>query len=220
MKWFDYVFLAWLFEPNKASKEHNEKKRLRKARKKHLISTYGYDYYLRDRLWEKIKNQKKRDTYYTWKKRLLLYDFTVTGYDLKRNEQHYGKPMVHEYDFADAAYSPNDFQKPEERTMKLTLNLILQSFSQKPRDVLTCSNGVWFFVHSDGTDLYVEAAKEHKNTAKIKGSRKLDRANFDAIYLLYANNAPRKDYQSTTFHSSYWIGIFNLLSAENLSQNI
>jgi len=103
--WCNYYIYKWAKEGDEANERKRAEKSLKKTRKKHMISQYGYDYYLRDKIWEKIKNQKKKETYESWKRRLAIYGFTVQGFDTIRNEQHFGKPLVHEYNFYDAENS-------------------------------------------------------------------------------------------------------------------
>lgn len=210
--WSNYYLHKWAKEADKANEQRKAEKSLKKSRKEYLISKYGYEYYLRDKLWERIKNQKKKETYYSWKQRLAIYGFTVQGFDTKRNEQHYGKPLVHEYVFGDNSDSKANQKRKEANTMnKLTWNEILQSFTQEPRDVITRKNGVWFYASGDGKNIFIESGKEHENRSKITVCRRLDKDNFDKVFDMYVNNEPRAKICEVTQNSSYWFGIFHEL---------
>ena len=153
-------------------------------------------------------NQKKKETYESWKRRLACYGFTVQGFDTRRNEQHFGKPLVHEYNFNDQAESINVLKKGDYIMKNLTWKAILDEFTEKPRDVITRENGVWFYAYGDGKDVYVESGKNHKKSSKITVRRRLDYKNFEKVLNLYMNNAPRKEVLMITQNSSYWFGIF------------
>ncbi|MBQ7376356.1 MAG: hypothetical protein IJW52_05695 [Clostridia bacterium] len=208
--WGNYYIYKWAKEVDTARERKKSEKSLKKFRKKYMISEYGYDYYLRDETWKKIKDQKKKETYEIWKKRLALYGFTVQGFDTRRNEQHFDKPLVHEYNFYDQLTSIDISEKEEDNTMNnLTWESILISFTENPRDVLTRKNGVWFYTFGDGKNVYVEAGKNHKNCSKITIRRRLDCENFENIFYMYVNNTPRSDLLEITRNSSYWFGIFS-----------
>lgn len=207
--WSNYYFYKWAREGDKASKQRKAEKSLKKFRKKYMISEYGYEYYLRDKTWEKIKNQKKKETYESWKKRLAICGFTVQGFDIRRNEQHFGKPLVHEYNFYDQTEKSDTLKKGENIMHNLTLKEILESFSKNPRDVQTQQNGVWFYTYTEENSIYVEAGRSHTNCSKITTRRKLDSKNFETIYDMYLNNTPRSEVLNVTLNSSYWFGIFS-----------
>ena len=94
-----YYLFKFLREADAAAQRRKAEKQWRKFNKKRLIETYGYPYYLRDKTWNRIKNQKKRDSFDSWERRLAAYGFTVHGVDVQTGEQHYGKPLVHTYRF-------------------------------------------------------------------------------------------------------------------------
>ena len=73
-----------------------ELKAKKKEYKKRIISKYGYLYYLRDKTWNHVKNQKEFETREEWKKRLDFYGFTTDGIDIKTGKQHHAKPLVYE----------------------------------------------------------------------------------------------------------------------------
>ena len=177
-----------------------------------MIETYGYDYYLRDKLWEKLKKQKKRDTYESWKKRLAIYGFTVHGFDTKRNQQHYGKPLVHQYNFYDFEDNIEVLNKGDNKMNKLTWNDILKSYTDNPRDVITRENGIWFYAYGEGNKVYIESGRSHENCSKITVRRSLGSENFEEVYDMYLKKAPREEVCAVTQNSSYWFGIFSELS--------
>ena len=209
--WGNYYIYKWAKEADKSSERRKSEKSLKKFRKKCMISEYGYDYYLRDKTWEKIKDQKKKETYESWKRRLAIYGFTVHGFDTRRNEQHFGKPLVHEYNFYDQTNNTDTLKINKGDTIMNTLNWgeIFDSFAKNPRDVITQANGVWFYTYTEGKDIYVESGRNHKNRSKITTRRKLDRKNFETIYDMYLNNTPRSKILDITRNSSYWFGIFS-----------
>lgn len=213
--WTNYYLRKWIREADKA----NEKKRAEKAQQKFrracLISKYGYDYYLRDRLWERIKNQKKKESYHAWKQRLEIYGFTVQGFDTQRNEQHYGKPLVHEYVFGDNILIEDNQSEKEGSAMKqLTWDEIMKSFTQNPRDVITRENGIWYYVYSEKDNVYIESGKNHTNRSRITVRRRLDKENFEKVLAMYINNEPRIKVRDVTQNASYWFGIFSELLAK------
>ena len=207
--WGNYYIYKWAKEADKSSERRKSEKSLKKFRKKSMISEYGYDYYLRDKIWEKIKDQKKKETYESWKRRLAIYGFTVHGFDTRRNEQHFGKPLVHEYNFYDQSASSEILAKGDNTMNNLTWEGIFKSFTENPRDVITRKNGVWFYAYGDGENVYVEAGKNHKKCSKITMRRRLDREKFEEIFDMYVNNSPLREVREITQNSSYWFGIFS-----------
>ena len=75
-----------------------EEKKALKARKKEykkrIISTYGRMYYLRDKTWLNIKDQRPDETDDAWKRRLEFYGFSINGEELKSGVRHYAEPVV------------------------------------------------------------------------------------------------------------------------------
>ena len=211
----NYYLHKWVREGDRASEKRKAERSLKKFRKKCMISTYGYDYYLRDKTWEKIKNQKKKETYEAWKRRLNIYGFTIHGYDIRRNEVHYGKPLVHEYNFYDSCSNIDFFKKEKEKTMeKLTWTTILDSFTKSPRDVVT-KRGLWFYAYGDGKNVYVEKSRDHKISSNISVTRTLDFCNFETIFDMFINKSPSAEIQSITRNASYWFAIFREMLVEN-----
>ena len=213
--WSNYFTHKWVKAGDEANERRKSEKAIKKLRKKCMIEEYGYDYYLRDRTWERIKNQKKNETYENWKRRLSFYGFTVQGFDIKRNEQHYGKPLVRELDFADYSDTVENLGgNTMASTLTLTWDTVLQSFTKDPRDVITRKEGVWFYAYGDGKDVYIEPGRNHENCSKITMRRRLDREHFDQIYDMYRNGTPRATVCAFTQNSSYWFGIFSALMNE------
>lgn len=204
-----YYTYKWIREADKAAEKRREERRRKKAEKKMIIATYGYDYYLRERTWRSIKNQKKRETFDQWRYRLALYGFTIEGYDTQNGQQHYSKPLVHEYRFEE---EPNIIKKEESaETMNKVWNEILSSFSENPRDVLTYGKRKYFYVYAENGDLYVESGRSHSNASEIKIRRRLDKENFDDIYEEYKSGSKPSDIVELTYNSVYWMGIFREL---------
>ncbi len=207
-----YYIYKWLREGDRIAERRRAERSRKKSRKKYLISTYGYEYYLRDKTWEKIKNQKKKEGYEAWKRRLAIYGFTVHGLDVKRNEQHFGKPLVHEYVFGDETEMVEISKKGVETMKKLTLEEILKSFNERPRDVITRNGGVWFYAYADDKNVYIEAGRNHTKCSRITVRRRLDIENFETVYEMYLNSTPRNEICDVTLNSSYWYGILSELS--------
>ena len=97
----------------------------------------------------------------------------------------------------------------------LTWEVILKSFAQNPRDVITRQNGVWFYTYVDGKNIYIETGKDHTNASKLTMRRRLDKENFETIYDMYVNHVPRSKIRAVTLNSSYWFGIFSDLLNSN-----
>ena len=77
----------------------------------------------------------------------------------------------------------------------------------------------WFYVYSDGRDVYVRNAENHKESCVIKGNRRLDGVNANTVYELYLKrkagvNTAQKE-NDITLNSSYWFGIFEELGLEH-----
>ena len=140
---------------------------------------------------------------------MAIYGFTVQGIDTRRNEQHFGKPLVHEYNFYDQTNNSNTIKKGDKIMHNLTWAEILESFSKNPRDVITQQNGVWFYTYTEEKSIYVEVGRNHINCSKITTRRRLDSENFETIYDMYLHNISRSKVRDVTLNSSYWFGIFS-----------
>lgn len=74
--------------------EQNALKEKKKEYKKKIVEKYGYMYYLRDKTWINVKNQKEGETLEAWEKRLEFYGFNKEGVDLRTGKQHFATPLV------------------------------------------------------------------------------------------------------------------------------
>ena len=91
-------------------------------------------------------------------------------------------------------------------------NIIVESFSETPRDVLTYGRRKYFYVFVENDDVYIESGREHKNISNIKVRRKLDSQNFDEVYEKYKSGAKPSEILNITYNSAYWFGIFRELN--------
>ncbi len=94
-------------------------------------------------------------------------------------------------------------------------NVIVDSYGSTPRDVSTTPTNrepKWFYVSSDGRDIFISSGKAHGNKATISACRTLDKNNLSKIYELYCLRKRgllrRSDATAVTQNSSYWFGIF------------
>lgn len=91
-----FTVYNWLNGPGNEQKHRaKEEKKRKKELKKRMIAKYGYTYYLNDRKWNKIKDQKKNESYYAWKRRLRIYGFDTEGVELKTGTRHEARPLIH-----------------------------------------------------------------------------------------------------------------------------
>lgn len=97
------------------------------------------------------------------------------------------------------------------------LNTIKQSYSERPRDVATTPQRNtaprWFYVYSDGKNVFVESGHEHINKSKITNRIILDKNSIIDIYSMYCQYKRglmlRKEIRDRNRNSSYWFGIFS-----------
>ena len=82
--------------------EKREYKARKKAMKKRMIAQYGYVYYLRDKTWFNVKDQRPDENFDAWKNRLAFYGFTTDGTDAKNGKRHFAEPNVHDWGEAEA----------------------------------------------------------------------------------------------------------------------
>ena len=94
--------------------------------------------------------------------------------------------------------------------------LIINSYTQKPRDVVTIPIGnrigKWFNVRVENDKLVISAAKEHANTCNFKMQRTLNLNECEKVFDLYLKLQKgiitRKQVRDQTVNGSYWLGIF------------
>ncbi|MBE6749404.1 MAG: hypothetical protein E7557_09295 [Ruminococcaceae bacterium] len=86
--------------------------------------------------------------------------------------------------------------------------LIVNSYSENPRDVLTSGGKVYFYVYVEDGKVFLESGRNHANKSKITGRRQLDESNLTTIYNEYKSGAKPSDLLNITFNSVYWFGIF------------
>ena len=193
-----YYVYKWILHAHRTAEKRRAEKARKKAEKKRLVDTYGYQYYMRDRTWNSIKDQKKRESFDLWQYRLALYGFTINGYDTKNNQWHYSMPLAREF----------EEKKEEKRNMTEVWNLIADSYSKNPRDVLTYGKRKYFFVYVEENDIYIESGRTHKNASDIKTRRKIDKSNAETIYAAYKAGSKPSELLNVTYNSVYWFGIF------------
>lgn len=220
MDFFDtvarYNIYKWLREGDKAAEKRAEEKRKEKALKKRLVDTYGIDYYRNDKLWRKIKDQKKRETFDLWENRLRLFGFKIDGTEIKTGQRHTAKPLVHEYRFY--SYQPevrsvihtekNETEKDEMESD--TWDIIYSSFEKEPRNVSTIARKKEFYVYAKDGDVWVESGKNASNPSKITVPRNLgaDREKVDELFKNYRKSVAVIKCQHITYNASYWFAIF------------
>lgn len=98
----------------------------------------------------------------------------------------------------------------------LTFWEILASFSKKPRDVKTVplhGQGKWFYVETDGNNIYIENSSNHRPSVELSAPRRLDKENFDKMLSLFIRRKKGESvsYEATrtTQNQVYWYGILN-----------
>ena len=92
---------------------------------------------------------------------------------------------------------------------------IYESFKGNPRDVRTTPKGNsqprWFFVYSENGNVYIDNAREHNYSSKIKQRRKLDKDNLEKMIELYDKRnhgvSVGEKARAVTFNQVYWFGI-------------
>lgn len=94
---------------------------------------------------------------------------------------------------------------------------IINHFKDNPHDVKTAPKvrrePKWFYVYTDGYNVFVINAKSHIESCSIKGNRKLDSQNADSVYDCYLKRKAgiKNNANGITHNSSYWYGIFEEL---------
>ncbi len=91
-------------------------------------------------------------------------------------------------------------------------NLIRNSYSVNPRNVLTCGGRKYFYVYTDGDDVYIESGRNYQNNSSISTPRTLDKKNLKTIFEEYKTGSKPSDITKITFNSVYWFGIFKDLN--------
>ena len=102
-----------------------------------------------------------------------------------------------------------------EKRNTMTWDELVSSYAKNPRDVKTCpirKEGVWFYVYVDNENIYVENAKYHSNSSKIKHKRVLEKDKVDIMLSIYHRRCKREsvsiEAKSITHNQVYWYGIF------------
>ena len=98
-------------------------------------------------------------------------------------------------------------------------NEIVNSFNKRPRDVATSpiNNSVpkWFYVFVSNGNVCIESGRTHKNVSSVKGTRRLNRAEFEDMLVLHhrrnRGEAVSQEAAQRTVNQVYWYGIFNEL---------
>ena len=96
-------------------------------------------------------------------------------------------------------------------------NLIINSYLQKPRDAITTPGGnrkgKWFHVSVEDNNVYISEAKAHHDSSTLKNRLRLNQNELETVYDLYLKYnekiISRKEVRNSTWHSSYWFGIFS-----------
>lgn len=98
-------------------------------------------------------------------------------------------------------------------------NMIIHHFKDNPHDVKTAPinkrEPKWFYVYTDGCNVFVKKAESHEEKCNIKGKRKLDSMNVDIVYDYYlkrkAGINSKQNANEYDYNRSYWYGIFTEL---------
>ncbi|MBR2499727.1 MAG: hypothetical protein IKB60_01465 [Clostridia bacterium] len=97
---------------------------------------------------------------------------------------------------------------------KVTWEEIVSSYMNNPRDVKTIplkGEGIWFYVYVENGNIYVENAKNHLTSSKIKIRRKIKKENFDKMVSLYyrrtKGESVSREATEITYNQVYWFGI-------------
>ena len=98
--------------------------------------------------------------------------------------------------------------------------LIVNSYSQNPRDVITTPignrQGKWFHVSVKDCKVFISEAKQHFNSSTLKVQRMLAPSECDNVFELYMKRKSgvvnSKEVEDITMNGSYWFGIFSDLA--------
>ena len=98
---------------------------------------------------------------------------------------------------------------------KITWEERVTSYKKDPRDVKTVplrKSGIWFYVYVENGNVYIENAKNHTDSSKLKCRRKLAKMELEAMLSIYhrRNNGESFTQEATdiTYNQVYWYGIF------------
>ena len=64
----------------------------------------------------------------------------------------------------------------------------------KGANYTTNPKGIWFYVYAENGNIYIESARNHSNSSRISGRRKLENEKFDAMLLLYKRRKKVRQY--------------------------
>lgn len=109
----------------------NALKEKKKAYKKKIVEKYGYMYYLRDKTWINVKNQKADETLEQWEKRLEFYGFSKEGLDLRSGKQHFPTPLVLVYEDAYATEEAPAEEASEEVTEEVVAEDVAEEAAEE-----------------------------------------------------------------------------------------
>ena len=87
-------------------------------------------------------------------------------------------------------------------------NLIKNSYLDNPRDVLTFGGRKYFYVYTEGDNVYLESGRNHSNSSNLSTSHILDKAKINIIFDAYKAGSKPSEITDITFNSVYWFGIF------------
>lgn len=218
MNLFDYITYhylhKWLNESDKLAEKRKEEKYRQKFEKKRIIEQFGYNYYLRDKLWNKIKDQKPKENYQQWVKRLSIYGFSSDGKDLKTGEEHYSHPLVHDIILNNTNKIGEKMETNELDESIIKWGDLLKKYLT-PKEIKTCplhnQKGKYFYVCSLNKSLYIYSGNTEPACC-IKGKRKLNKEELSTLYHLYKKRGSLEfDYHemiNCSRNSSYWFGVF------------
>ena len=98
---------------------------------------------------------------------------------------------------------------------KISWEEIVSSYRRNPRDVKTIplhKEGIWFYVSAENNNVYIERAKDHFNSSKIKKRASLEKEKVEKMLSLYyrrnQGEPVSQEAIDTTHYQVYWYGIF------------
>ena len=102
------------------------------------------------------------------------------------------------------------------KSEKMIWNEIVLSYASNPRDVKTVPmkrEGIWFYVYAENDNIYVENARNHSNSSKIKVRRKIQKEELEDMISLHNKRrkgvSVSKEAIEITYNQVYWFGILN-----------